>query len=171
MSGSNTGSGQFVTVAIGDTIFAFSVGNVREVLDLCPFTRVPNMPSFVRGMIDVRGHGVPVIDMRLKFGLTPAEMTSHTRIVVLEVGANGRPLTIGALTDRVYEVAEVTAGSVEPPPSIGVRWDSDVISGIGRRGEDFVVILDLDRLFTAETTILAPAASPASGDEAAMSCN
>lgn len=143
-------AGQYVTVGIGAEIFALDVAQVREVLDLCPFTRVPNMPDFVRGMIEVRGHGVPVICLRRKFGLPAVEPDSHTRIVVLEVTVAGRQLVIGALTDRVYEVAEITAEAVEAPPEIGVRWNSEIIRGIGRRGDAFVILLDLDRLFTAE---------------------
>jgi purine-binding chemotaxis protein CheW len=146
--------GQYVTVGIGAEVFALDVARVREVLDLCPFTRVPNMPDFVRGMIDVRGHGVPVVDLRQRFGLPPVEPDAHTRIVVLEVDIAGRPLVIGALTDRVYEVVEVANDAVEAPPEVGVRWRSDVIRGIGRRGGNFVIMLDLDRLFGLEGTPL-----------------
>lgn len=146
-------AGQYVTVGIGAEIFALDVAQVREVLDLCPFTRVPNMPEVVRGMIEVRGHGVPVIDMRRKFGLPAVEPDAHTRIVVLEVTVAGRPLVIGALTDRVYEVAEITADAVEAPPEIGVRWNSDILRGICRRGDAFVILLDLDRLFLSENAL------------------
>ncbi len=148
---------QYVTVGIGAEIFALDVAQVREVLDLCPFTRVPNMPDFVRGMIQVRGHGVPVVDMRQKFGLPPVEPDSHTRIVVLEVEMNGRSLVIGALTDRVYEVAELSTESVEAPPEVGVTWRSDIIRGIGRRGNAFVILLDLHRLFVTESVALVAA--------------
>lgn len=148
---------QYVTVGIGAEIFALDVAQVREVLDLCPFTRVPNMPDFVRGMIQVRGHGVPVVDMRRKFGLPPVEPDSHTRIVVLEVDVDGRPLVIGALADRVYEVAELAAESVEAPPDVGVQWRSDIIRGIGRRGDAFVILLDLHRVFSSDSVALVAA--------------
>lgn len=148
---------QYVTVGIGAEIFALDVAQVREVLDLCPFTRVPNMPDFVRGMIQVRGHGVPVVDMRRKFGLPAVEADSHTRIVVLEVDIDGHPLVIGALTDRVYEVAELAAGSIEAPPNVGVNWHSEIIRGIGRRGDAFVILLDLHRLFASEGVALVAA--------------
>lgn len=151
--------GQYVTIGIGDEIFAIAVACVREVLDLCPITRVPNMPDFLRGMIDVRGKAVPVLDMRLKFGLPPAAATAHTRIVVLEVPVAGRSLVMGALADRVYEVIDVADEGVEPPPDIGIGWRSDFLRGIGRRGEAFVLILDLERLFTAEGRALADVAA------------
>lgn len=151
--------GQYVTIGIGDEIFAIAVTCVREVLDLCPITRVPNMPELLRGMIDVRGKAVPVLDMRQKIGLPPAEPTPHTRIVVLEVPVGGRSLVMGALADRVYEVIDVTHEGVEPPPDIGVGWRSDFLRGIGRRGETFVLILDLERLFTDDGQSLADVAA------------
>lgn len=148
-------AGQYVTIGVGDEVFAVNVANVREVLDLCPFTRVPNMPAFVRGMIDVRGRGVPVLDMRMKFGLPPAEPTPHTRVVVMEVAVGGRSLAVGAVTDRVYEVADISADSIEAPPDVGVRWRSEFIRGITRRNDGFVIVLDLGCLFEAEQAALA----------------
>lgn len=138
---------QYLTCGVGDEIFALNVAQVREVLDLCPFSRVPNMPAYVRGMIDVRGQTVPVIDLRVKFGLPPVEPTNSTRIMVLEVVSNNRPLVVGALTDRVIEVTELDAGEVGPPPEIGTRWRSEIIRGIGRRNGRFVIVLNLNKVF------------------------
>ena len=141
---------QYLTCGVGDEIFALNVAQVREVLDLCPFSRVPNMPAYVRGMIDVRGQTVPVIDLRVKFGMEPAAATDTTRIMVLEVVSGNRPLVIGALTDRVIEVTELDAGEVGPPPEIGIRWRSDIIRGIGRRQGKFVIVLNLNKVFAIE---------------------
>ena len=138
---------QYLTCGVGDETFALNVAQVREVLDLCPFSKVPNMPGYVRGMIDVRGQTVPVIDLRVKFGMAPAEPTDTTRIMVLEVVSNSRPLVIGALTDRVIEVTELDSGEVGPPPEIGTRWRSDIIRGIGRRHGKFVIVLNLNKVF------------------------
>ncbi|MEI7606343.1 MAG: chemotaxis protein CheW [Rhodospirillaceae bacterium] len=138
---------QYLTCGVGDETFALNVAQVREVLDLCPFSRVPNMPDYVRGMIDVRGQTVPVIDLRVKFGMAPAPPTDTTRIMVLEVVSNSRPLVIGALTDRVIEVTELDSGEVGPPPEIGTRWRSDIIRGIGRRHGKFVIVLNLNKVF------------------------
>lgn len=148
---------QYVTVGIGNEIFALEVTQVREVLDLCPLIRVPNMPEFMLGVIDVRGHGVPVVDMRRKFGLPAVEPDSHARIVVLEMEINQRPLVIGALTDRVYEVAEFAVDTVEAPPELGVRWRSDIIGGISRRGEALVILLNLHSLFSSDSSTLVAA--------------
>ena len=141
---------QYLTCGVGDETFALNVAQVREVLDLCPFSRVPNMPAYVRGMIDVRGQAVPVIDLRVRFGLPPAEPTDSTRIMVLEVVSGSRPLVIGALTDRVIEVTGLDADDVGPPPEIGTRWRSEIIRGIGRRHGKFVVVLNLNKVFALD---------------------
>jgi len=138
---------QYLTCGVGDETFALNVAQVREVLDLCPFSKVPNMPPYVRGMIDVRGQTVPVIDLRTKFGMAPAEPSDSTRIMVLEVVSGNRPLVIGALTDRVIEVTALDAGEVGPPPEIGIRWRSEIIRGIGRRHGKFVIVLNLNKVF------------------------
>ncbi|CAK0740517.1 purine-binding chemotaxis protein CheW [Azospirillaceae bacterium] len=139
---------QYLTCGVGEEVFALDVVQVREVLDLCPFSRVPNMPRYVRGMIDVRGQAVPVIDLRVKFGMSPAEPTDSTRIMVLEAVVEGRSLVIGALTDRVFEVTALDIADVEPPPEIGIQWRSEIIRGIGRRHGRFVIVLNLNRVFS-----------------------
>ena len=145
---------QYLTCSVGDEVFAIAVVQVREVLDVCPFSRVPNMPPFVRGMISVRGKAVPVIDFRVKFGMPPAEATDSTRIVVLEVVVESRPLVIGALTDRVYEVTSLDSGEIDPPPEIGTRWRSEIIRGIGRCRDKFVIVLNLNKVFTMDDLML-----------------
>ena len=149
-------SAQYLTCGVGDETFALAVAQVREVLDICPFSKVPNMPPYVRGMIDVRGQAVPVIDLRVKFGLPPAEPTDSTRIMVLEVVSGNRPLVIGALTDRVFEVTGLDADTVGPPPEIGTRWRSEIIRGIGRRHGKFVVVLNLNKVFAIDD-LMSPA--------------
>lgn len=141
---------QYVTLGIGDEVFAVSVASVHEVLDVCPVTRLPNAPPSMRGMIDVRGHAVPVMDLRMKLGLPPVETTLHTRIVVVELEADDGPVVVGMLADRVFEVATLDPSDTEPPPHIGRRWTSDFIRGIGRRGDRFVIILDLRHVLAAD---------------------
>jgi len=141
---------QYLTCGVGDATFALNVTQVREVLDLRPVSRMPNMPPHVRGVIDVRGHAVPVIDLRTKFGMPPAEAADSNRIIVLEVVLNGRPLVIAALADRVHEVTSLDSGAMEAPPEIGTRWRSEIIRGIGRRRDRFVIVLNLNRVFTMD---------------------
>jgi purine-binding chemotaxis protein CheW len=141
---------QFVTLGIEQEVFAVPVETVQEILAMRNLFRVPEAPLYLAGLIDVRGRSVPVIDLRAKLGLPQVQASENTRILVLEVPANGRTLVLGLVADRVFEVAALDAKQIEPPPDIGVKWRSDYISGIGRRGDGFVIIFDLSRLFSAE---------------------
>ncbi len=145
-----TGDAQFVTLCIGPEVFAVPVEAVLEILDMRPVFRMPDAPSYVAGLVDVRGRGVPAIDLRVKLGLPTVPATESTRILVLEVVLNGKPLVLGLIADRVFEVAVLDRSQIAPPPDIGVAWRSDYISGVGRRGDGFVIIFDLARLFAAE---------------------
>jgi purine-binding chemotaxis protein CheW len=141
---------QFVTLGIDREVFAVPVETVLEILDMRELFRVPDAPAYLAGLIDVRGRGVPVIDLRVKLGLPAAAVTEGTRIMVLEVPVEGRQLVLGLIADRVYEVASLDDGRLEPPPQIGTKWHSEYIRGVGRRGEHFVVVFDLGRLFASD---------------------
>ena len=141
---------QFVTLGIGRELFGIPVEAVLEIIDLREMFRVPDAPAYLAGLIDVRNRSVPVVDLRVKLGLPAAAPTETTRIMVLEIAAAGRQLVIGLIADRVFEVASVDGGRLEPPPDIGTRWRSDYIRGVGRRGDSFVVIFDLERLFSSD---------------------
>ncbi|MBI5163076.1 MAG: chemotaxis protein CheW [Magnetospirillum sp.] len=145
---------QYVTLGIDREVFAVDVRRVREILDVPAIARLPNAPADLLGMIDVRGECVPVIDLRAKLGFPPAAMSGHTRILVLEVEVGGRPLVLGVMADRVFEVTALDGAGIEPPPEIGVRWRSEYIHGVGRRGNAFVVVFDLGALFAAEEVAL-----------------
>jgi len=136
-----------VTLGIGDEVFAVPVESVREILDFAPVTHLPYAPPYLLGLIDVRGQGVPVIDLRIKLGLPAAERTTHTRILVLECIIGTCQLALGLLADRVYEVTALDMGAAAASPEIGHAWHSEYIHRIGRRGADFVIVLDLVRLF------------------------
>ncbi len=140
---------QYVTLGIDGEVFAVEVEQVEEILDLRPISHVPNAPACLLGMIDMRGRTVPVVDLRVKLGLPPVPPTQQTRIVVLDIDLGGRPLSLGLVADQVFEVAELDGGSLEAPPDIGMRWGSDYIRGIGRRGAALVIVFDLGRLFSA----------------------
>ena len=152
---------QYVTIGVDRETFAVGVESVREILDLQPMARLPHAPPFLAGMIDVRGQGVPVVDLRLKLGLPPAAPTEHTRIVVLEVPLAQATVTMGMVADRVIEVTDLAEHPLEPPPELGVRWRSDYIRAIGRTRGAFVVVFDLGHLFGNEAAaLLDPAAPP-----------
>src|ERR1700748_2328776 len=128
---SNTGiksSAQFVTLGIDNEVFAVPVEAVVEILDMRPMFRLPDAPSYLAGLIDVRGRSVPVIDLRVKLGLPTTPVTETTRILVLEITIAGRLLALGLIADRVFEVMSIDVQQVEDPPEIGVKWRSDYIS-------------------------------------------
>lgn len=141
---------QFVTLGIDREVFAVPVETVLEILDMRQLFRVPDAPAHLAGLIDVRGRSVPVIDLRVKLGLPAAAATETTRIMVLEVVIADKHLVLGLVADRVFEVAPLDGGRIEPPPDIGTKWRSDYIRGVGRRGDGFVVVFDLARLFSSD---------------------
>jgi purine-binding chemotaxis protein CheW len=140
----------YLTFGLGEETFALDVGNVKEVLDLTGITRVPRTPEFMRGVINLRGGVVPVVDMRIKFGLPAVDDTVDTCIIVAEVELDGETTVIGALADSVKEVYQIDAEEIEPPPTIGMQLNTDFIRGMGKQGEEFIIILDIDRVFSSE---------------------
>jgi purine-binding chemotaxis protein CheW len=139
----------YVTLGLGQEICAVEVGVVREILDTGPITRVPDAPSFLAGVIDVRGSTVPVIDLRVKLGMISAPVTPNTRILVADLSVDGRVLSVGLQVERVFEVAQFEAGSLQPPPDVGGGWRSEYIKAIGRLRGDLVIVFDLPNLFSA----------------------
>jgi purine-binding chemotaxis protein CheW len=141
---------QYLTFRLNQEVFAVEVFRVREVLDVVNITKVPNAPSYMRGMINVRGSVVPVMDTRLKFGMGEVEATLDTRIIILEVkDLDGEIIVMGALADSVHEVTELNADDVESAPRLGTSWNNDFIAGIAKRNGQFIVILDIDYVFTS----------------------
>jgi purine-binding chemotaxis protein CheW len=139
---------QFVTFSLGEEIFAVPVDVVREILDHEEPFRIPHGPDYLLGLRDVRGQGVPVIDLRLRLGMSGTVRTPHTRMLVLDVPVADRVLALGLVADRVFEVVPFRREQIENAPDIGIRWRSDYIAGVVRRDGGFVVIIDLARLFS-----------------------
>ena len=139
---------KFVTYKLDQENYALDIDQVREVVDYTSITKVPQMPDFVRGVINLRGSVVPVVDLRAKFGLPPTERTVDTRILIVEVTVDQESTVLGALADAVKEVIELEPEQIDPPPKIGTRLKTDFIRGVGKRGKEFIVILDVDRVFS-----------------------
>ena len=139
-----TGASQFVTLALGAELFAVPVRQVREILDFAPPFAIPESPAYVLGLIDVRGRATPTIDLRRKLGLPPAEPTPHTRVLVVDIAVADATLSVGLVADRVIEVAAFEAEEIEPAPEIGVRWRSEYIAGVVRRGTLGIDTQDVD---------------------------
>jgi purine-binding chemotaxis protein CheW len=137
---------QYVTLGVADELFAAPVARVQEILDMRPIARLPRAPENLLGMIDVRGDGVPVLDLRKTLGIEPAPDTENTRIVVLSVSGPKGEVTVGLRADRVFEVTVLDSETLDPAPTISASWSGHCIEGIGRRNGNFVTVLDLDRL-------------------------
>lgn len=132
--------------------FAIETSQVREILDPVPITAVPGADHAVDGLINVRGRVVPLADLRLLFNMPPQQAGRDARIVVIEVSIDGDPTTIGIRADKVNEVTELAAASLEATPRIGLRWDPGFIACIGKRNDDFVAVLDMGRIFSRLVT-------------------
>ncbi len=141
---------QYLTFRLDDEVFALDVGQVREILDFSTITKIPQTPDFMRGVINLRGSVVPVVDMRLKFGMGCTEKTVNTCIVVVEVQFEGESTIIGALVDAVQEVFELEPSQIEPAPKIGTRLRTEFLKGMGKQDNRFIMILDIDKVFTME---------------------
>ncbi|SFV38354.1 purine-binding chemotaxis protein CheW [Devosia crocina] len=137
---------QYVTLGVAEDIYAAPVSKVQEILDMRPISRLPRAPDNFLGIIDVRGQGVPVLDLRLTLGMEPLADTETTRIVVLCVQGADAPVTLGLRADRVFEVTVLDSDTLDPPPDVNARWRDHCILGIGRRNGNFVTVLDLDKL-------------------------
>ncbi|MGJ5180833.1 chemotaxis protein CheW [Bradyrhizobium oligotrophicum] len=157
---------QYLTLGLADETFGISIRNVREILDMRPISRLPHAPDFLVGMIDVRGSGYPIVDLRTKLDLPQVPATEATRIIILDVPMEDRLVGVGFIADCVFEVTDIDESRIEPPPSVGGRWKSDYLAGVGRKGDKFVIIFDLRRLMlstdlmqTAEAALVKPVAA------------
>ena len=133
--------------------FAFSVEKVLEILEVPQITKVPHSPPYMRGVINLRGKVLPVIDTRLKFGMPAIAETIHTAILVLQVEMDGEVLVLGAIVDAVSQVLEISHGSILPPPAMGRKYRPELISAMGKINEEFLMILDADRVFSLEDVL------------------
>lgn len=134
---------EVLMLGLGSEVFAIDACSVREILDPVPVTAVPNARPFVDGLINVRGKVVPLADLRLLFGMPRTPSTLDTRIVVIEADLDGEPTLVGLTTDKVYEVTELAAASLEEVPRVGMRWRPELIRCIGLRGDGFVIVVDV----------------------------
>lgn len=139
----------YLTFEVGGETFAVDVRHVREVLDYAGVTRLPCGPDFMRGIINLRGKVIPVVDLRLKFGMPVAAEPDRPCIIVMETGGGEKKTLVGALADAVREVCEFDPGRIESPPLLGGEGKAAFIQGIGKRENGFVIILSVDRIFAA----------------------
>jgi purine-binding chemotaxis protein CheW len=138
---------QFLTFMLGQDVFALDIRSVREIIQFCPMTAVPLMPAFVRGVINLRGAVVPVIDLHARFGRPAATVGQKTCIVIFDSVRDGERVELGLLVDAVSEVLDIAGDAIEPPPNFGSSVRREFIHGMGKVGSRFVIILEPARAF------------------------
>jgi purine-binding chemotaxis protein CheW len=145
---------QYLSFKLDEEEFALDISKVREVLDFTKITKVPQTPDFMRGVINLRGAVVPVVDLNKKFGIKVTEKTVNTRIIIGQVSIEGDETILGVLADSVHEVMDLEPEKIEPAPKIGTRLNTDFLKGMGKRDEEFVMILDIDKVFSVDDLAL-----------------
>jgi purine-binding chemotaxis protein CheW len=143
-----TGQSQFLTFLLADGLYAVSILRIREIIEYDTVTRVPNMPGAIRGVINLRGSVVPVVDLATRFGMRDSNVTKRTCVIIAEVEVGGERLVMGLMADSVSQVIDLPPADIEPPPAFGTRVRVDFLKGLGKIGKTFVLILDLDRVLS-----------------------
>jgi purine-binding chemotaxis protein CheW len=143
----DTSINSYLSFQVGTEVFAADVVNVINILEMAKITRVPKSPNYMKGVINLRGSVLPVIDTRLKFGLPETEYTTNTCILVLEVLSKEETIRIGAIVDSVQEVLEISDSEIMPPPNIGTKYKTDILTGMAKKEENFIMIMDVNKVF------------------------
>ena len=140
----------YLSFKLGNEFFAAHVNNVINILELTDITPVPKAPYFMKGVINLRGAVLPVVDTRLKFGLTETEYTQDTCILVLNVDIDGEEVSVGGLVDSVQEVLEIEYKDIKPAPSIGNKYKTECINGVVSHNDNFIMLLNMDKMFSVD---------------------
>ncbi len=143
-----TVAGKYLTFGLGDEEYGLEILKVQEIIGLMAITRVPRSPAFVRGVINLRGKVIPVVDLRLKFGMEQVDDTEKTCIIVVQVSQSDSDVTMGIIVDQVSEVLDVMASQIEPTPELGGDVSTDFILGMGKVGDKVVMLLDVNKVLT-----------------------
>ncbi len=153
--------GKYLTFKLAEEEYGVEILKVREIIGLLAITAVPCMPVCMKGVINLRGKVIPVIDLRLKFGLPEAEHTDQTCIIVVDVGKE-----IGIIVDTVSEVLDIAGEEIEPPPSMSADVDTSFILGMGKVGEEVKILLDIDKVLSSDDIVSVSAAAAATASRA-----
>lgn len=141
---------QYLTFALGGDMFAIGILHIKEIIEYGTLTAVPMLPAFIRGVINLRGAVVPVVDLVSRFGRFPSETTRKTCIVIIEVQTADGEQDVGVIVDAVSEVLEIPPEEIEPPPTFGAKIRTEFIAGMGKVNGRFVIILDVDRVLSVD---------------------
>ena len=146
-------SNSYLTFKIGTELFGVGVKNIINILEMTKITRVPKAPEYMKGVINLRGSILPILDTRIKFGISDTSYTTNTCILVLEVMVKSESLRLGVIVDSVQEVLDITEEEIQPPPSIGTNYQSEIITGMAKKDEEFIMLLDTTKIFTEEAIV------------------
>lgn len=149
LSGLQELAGKYLTFELGKEFYGLEILKVQEIIGIMKVTSVPRTPDYVRGVINLRGKVIPVIDLRLKFGMEGIEDTDRTCVIVVQVGDSDRAITMGIIVDEVSEVLEVASDQIEPAPSFGSSVNTDFILGMGKVGQRVIMLLDVDKVLSS----------------------
>ncbi|MGM0496693.1 MAG: chemotaxis protein CheW [Bacteroidota bacterium] len=150
MEQENNDTNSYLTFKLGEEEFGVHVSQVLNILEMTRITDVPKAPDYMKGVINLRGMVLPVIDIRIKFGMPEAEYTNNTCIIVMDLEMEGNTIHLGSIVDEVLSVIEIADNQIEPPPSIGNKYKSRFISGMAKVEEKFVMLLDMQKVLTEE---------------------
>lgn len=142
--------GKYLTFALADEEYGIGILKVREIIGMLPITTVPQTPEYVKGVINLRGKVIPVLDLRLKFGMVEKDYTDRTSIIVVEVEGQGSTIQLGVVVDRVSEVVNIRGEDIEDTPTFGTKLNTDYILGMAKLGGSVKILLDIDRVLSAE---------------------
>lgn len=148
------GVASYLSFRLADEVFAVHVAKVMEIIEVSRITKIPQTPDFMRGITNLRGNVLPIIDSRLKFGMEQVEDTVDTCIIVLSITIDEDEVTVGALVDSVVEVVDIAEKQIKAKPKIGKKYASQYINGIAQVDEDFIILLDVDQVFSSEEITL-----------------
>jgi len=162
------GKGQYLTFLIAGEEYAVNILKVREIVEYDTVTTVPNTAPWIRGVTNLRGNVVPVIDLAVKFGLAPSQVSRFSCIVITEISFDGEKLTMGVLADSVSQVLDLEADEIEPTPPFGTRLKIEFLLGMGKMGKKFCLILDIDRVLSADEIIAVADSAEASSSTLAL---
>lgn len=146
--------GKYLTFTLGGEDYGIGILKVKEIIGILPITTVPQTPIYMKGVINLRGKVIPIVDLRLKFGMPEAEHTDKTCIIVVEIAKEDRTVMIGALVDSVSEVLNIKGGDIEDSPNFGSRLNTDYILGMAKINSGVKILLDIDKVLTCEELVL-----------------
>ena len=152
MESSTLVSCSYLTFRLSDELFAANVSKVLEILEIPKITKVPRSPAYMRGVINLRGSVLPVIDARSKFGLANTTDTINSCVIVLNITIGDQSIVVGTVVDAVQEVMEIAESDIQAAPSVGSRYRAEFIQGMVKLNEQFIMVLDLDKVFSSEET-------------------